>query len=152
MTESRFFDRGKRILLDYQVPTRLEEIENLAEEVNKALPDRDLAFTANLCLEELITNAILHGLKGAADHLIHVLISISDEWMEIRLKDDAPPFNPFLQAPKPDLNKKIEERPVGGLGIHLVKTLMNEVHACYDGAGNLIVLRKRLQRRKPEKN
>ena len=51
--------QDKKVLLDYQVPTRLEEIQNLAEAVNQALPDRDLAFSANLCLEELITNTII---------------------------------------------------------------------------------------------
>jgi len=135
---------NQKRLLDYRVPTRLEEIEKLADAVNKALPDRDLAFSANLCLEELITNTILHGLKGAANRFIHVRISISNEWLEILLKDDAPRFDPFNQAPRPNLDLDITERPVGGLGVHLVKTLMDEVHAYYDGTGNLFVLYKDL--------
>ena len=142
--EYRLCGHDKKVLLDYQVPTRLEEIEKLAEAVNKALPNRDLAFFANLCLEELITNTILHGLKGAADRFIHVQISISDEWLEILLKDDAPRFDPFLQAPSPNLDLDINERPIGGLGVHMVKKLMDDVHAYYDGTGNLIVLLKRL--------
>lgn len=132
------------MLLDYQVPARLEELEKLANAVNKVLPDRDLAFSANLCLEELITNTILHGLKGAADRFIHVRINISNEWLEILLKDDAPRFDPFAQAPKPNLEQDINERPIGGLGVHLVKKLMDDVHAYYDGTGNLIVLLKNL--------
>jgi len=148
--ESLLYGQDKKVLLDCQVPTRLEEIENLAEAVNLALPDHDLAFSANLCLEELITNTILYGLKGAADRFIHVQISLSDEWLEILLKDDAPRFDPFIQAPKPNLNLDINERPIGGLGVHLVKKLMDEVHADYDGTGNLIVLRKRLQHQAAE--
>ncbi|MGZ8916544.1 MAG: ATP-binding protein, partial [Methylobacter sp.] len=92
--ESRLCGHNQNVLLDYQVPTRLEEIEKLAEAVNKVLPDHDLAFSANLCLEELITNTILHGLKGAADRFIHVRMSMSDEWLEILLEDDAPRFDP----------------------------------------------------------
>ena len=138
------------MLLDYQVPTRLEEIEKLAEAVNKALADCDLAFSANLCLEELISNTILHGLKGAADRFIHVQISISNEWLEILLKDDAPRFDPFMQAPKPNLDLDINERPIGGLGIHMVKKLMDDVHADYDGTGNLIVLLKNLHHQTTE--
>lgn len=144
MKESRFCEHNQKVLLDYQLPTRLEEIEILADAVNKALPDRDLAFSVNLCLEELITNTILHGLKGAADRFIHVQINISDEWLEILLKDDAPPFDPFMQAPKPNLDLDVNERPIGGLGVHMVKKLMDDVHADYDGSGNLIVLLKRL--------
>lgn len=148
--ESSLCGQNKEVLLDYQVPTRLEEIEKLAKAVNEALPDRNLAFSANLCLEELITNTILHGLKGTADRFIHVQISLSDEWLEILLKDDAPRYDPFMQAPKPNLDLDINERPIGGLGVHLVKKLMDNVHADYDGTGNLIVLRKRLQHRTTE--
>jgi serine/threonine-protein kinase RsbW len=143
--ESRLCGHNKKVLLDYQMPTRLEEIEKLAKAVDKVLPDRDLAFSVNLCLEELITNTILHGLKGATDRFIHVKISISNEWLEILLKDDAPRYDPFMQAPKPNLDLDINERPIGGLGVHLVKTLMNDVHAYYEGTGNLFVLYKALR-------
>jgi anti-sigma regulatory factor (Ser/Thr protein kinase) len=136
---------GKKLLLDYQLPSRLEEIEKLADAVNAALPDRaDLAFAANLCLEELVANTILHGLKGRADRLIHIRLSLSEQWLEITIKDDAPPFDPFTQVPKPDLGLGVIDRPVGGLGIHLVKTMMDDARACYDGTGNLIVLLKSL--------
>ena len=147
---SLLYGQNKKVLLDYQVPTRLEEIEKLAEAVNKTLFDCDLAFSANLCLEELITNTILHGLKGAADRFIHVQISLSNEWLEIFLKDDAPRFDPFMQAPKPNLDLDINERPIGGLGIHMVKKLMDKVHAEYDGTGNLIVLLKNLHHQTTE--
>lgn len=143
--DSRLCGHDKKVLLDYQLPTRLEEIEKLADAVDKALPDRDLAFSVNLCLEELITNTILHGLKDATDRFMHVQISISSEWLEILLKDDTPRFDPFMQAPKPNLDLGINERPIGGLGVHLVKTLMNDVHAYYDGTGNLFVLYKALR-------
>jgi anti-sigma regulatory factor (Ser/Thr protein kinase) len=148
--ESPFCGHNKKVLLNYQMPARLEEIEKLANAVNKALPDRDLAFSANLCLEELITNTILYGLKGAADRFIHVRISVSDEWLEILIKDDAPRFDPFMQAPRPDLDLDSNERPIGGLGVHMVKKLMDDVHAYYDGTGNLIVLLKSLHQQMPE--
>lgn len=145
--ESLVCGQEKKVLLDRQVPARLEEIEKLANAVNQALPDRNLAFAANLCLEELISNIILHGLKGAADRFIHVQISVSNEWLEILLLDDAPQFDPFMQAPKPNLSLDVKERPIGGLGVHMVKKLMDDVHASYDGTGNLIVLLKSLHPR-----
>lgn len=145
---ANFSGRNKKVLLDYQVPARLEEIEKLADAVKKALPDPDLAFSVNLCLEELITNIILHGLKGVSDRFVHVRIRASNEWLEILLQDDAPRFDPFIQAPRPNLDLDVNERPVGGLGVHMVKKLMDEVHAHYTGSGNAIVLLKRLQHRK----
>jgi len=148
--ESRLCRNDKKVLLNYQLPTRLEEIEKLAEAVTNALPDRDLAFSANLCLEELIINTIVYGLKGNADQFIHIQINLSNEWLEIVLKDNAPRFDPFMQAPRPNLELDINERPIGGLGVHLVKKLMDDVHAYYDGTGNLIVLRKRLHHQTTE--
>lgn len=140
---------NKVLLLEYTLPTRLDEIERLADAVSGALPDRpDLAFSANLCLEELITNIITHGLKGQPDRTIRVRVSISVEWLEIILKDDAPPFDPFLAVPEPDLDLDLEDRPIGGLGVHLVKALMDDARAYYDGSGNLIVLLKTV--RQPE--
>ena len=139
--------KNKTLLLEYRLDSRVEEIAALAEAVDEALAERpDLAFAVNLCLEELITNTIQHGLHGAPDRPIHVRLSRSDEWLEIILKDDAPPFDPFVQAPAPSLDASVEAREVGGLGVHMVKTMMDEVRAFYDGSGNLIVLLKTLKR------
>lgn len=137
----------KTLLLDYQLPAHLEELEKLATAVEEALPERpDLAFSANLCLDELITNTILHGLQGAQNRLIRVRMNISAQWLEIIIKDDAPQFDPFVQAPAPDLDQDLDERQVGGLGVHLVKTLMDDARTYYDGSGNLIVLLKTLRK------
>lgn len=140
---------NKRVLLEYKLhPTRLEEIAKMAAAVTEALPkDRDdLAFQANLCLDELITNTISYGLKGDENGNIHLLMSISDEWLEIILKDDAPQFDPFLDVPQPDLDLDIDERPIGGLGVHLVKKMMDDARAYYNGSGNVIVLLKTLRK------
>lgn len=148
--KSRPCGHDKQVLLDCRVPARLEAIETLADAVNEVLPDRDLAFSVNVCLEELITNVIVHGLKGAADRFMQVQLIISDDWLEILLRDDAPRFDPFMQAPEPNLDLDVNDRPIGGLGVHMVKKLMDEVHADYDGAGNLIVLRKHLRHKASE--
>lgn len=139
----------KTVVLDYSLhPAQLPQIAKLAQAIDRALSPRpDLAFSANLCLEELITNIITHGLKGQADHLIHIRLSLSVEWLEIVLKDDAPPFDPFGQAAVPDLDRDVEDRPIGGLGVHLVKTLMDDARAHHDGSGNLIVLLKAAQKK-----
>jgi serine/threonine-protein kinase RsbW len=148
--KSRPCGHDKQVLLDCRVPARLEAIETLADAVNEVLPDRDLAFSVNVCLEELITNVIVHGLKGAADRFMQVQLIISDDWLEILLRDDAPRFDPFMQAPEPNLDLNVNDRPIGGLGVHMVKKLMDEVHADYDGTGNVIVLRKHLRHKASE--
>ena len=135
----------KKLLLDYVMPSVMDAIIDLAAAVDEALADKvTLAFQVNLCLEELVTNIIKYGLKESPTHPIHVQIYQSERYLEIYLKDDAPEFNPFIDAPVPDTKLDVEERPIGGLGIHFVKTLMDQAQAYYDGSGNLIVLLKQL--------
>jgi len=139
----------KVLLLDYPLPAQLEELEKLAGAVEDALSQHpDLVFPVNLCLEELITNTILHGLQEAKNRFIRVRMYLSDAWLEISIKDDAPPFDPFVDVVAPDIDLKVEDRPIGGLGVHLVKTLMDDARTYYDGSGNLIVLLKTLRKDK----
>lgn len=139
--------RGKtghmRVILDYLMPAHIEALPALAAAVSDALSaDEALAFSANLCLEELIVNSIRYGLDAVPRHDFHVVIQKSDDMLEIILEDDAPHFDPFAQEAAPRLDLGIEERPVGGLGIHIVRSLMDEVKAEYPDHGNRILLRK----------
>lgn len=134
------------VLLEHSFPSSLDEIPKVNQLVEEVLVERpDLALSTSLCLEELIANTVQHGLKGAADRQIQVRLSLSEDWLQIQLKDDAPPFDPFDEAPAPDLDLEIDERPIGGLGVHLVKSMMDQAYAYYDGSGNLIVLLKTLK-------
>ena len=138
-------DCAPEVLLDYRLASRISALETLADAVGAALPGQaDLAFKVNLCLEEIIANIILHGLAGAPDHEIRVRMSCTGARLEVPVEDDAPRYDPFAQAPGPDLGLDVERRPVGGLGVHLVKTLMDRVRAEHDGAGNRIVLEKKM--------
>ena len=136
---------GTQLLLDYVMPSQVHMFETLADIVECAITDRpDIAFSATICLEELITNTIEHGLRNAPDHAIRVRIRRGPDALEISVKDDAPAFDPFRDAPLPDLEADVETRAVGGLGLHIVRTLMDEAWASYDGTGNLITLKKKL--------
>jgi serine/threonine-protein kinase RsbW len=136
----------KVLLLDYTMPSQVVMFGNLAVSVEDAIPDLpDIAFSANLCLEELITNTIQYGLGNAPDRAIRIFISRSPDCLEIVVRDDAPPFDPFNSVPTPDIDAGVDERDIGGLGVHLVRTLMDEAWATYDGTGNLITLKKTLK-------
>lgn len=125
--------------------SKLESIAALAEQVDSLLADHPrLAFQVNLCLDELLTNTITHGLKGAPDHRIEVELKREAEWLEIVLSDDAPPYDPFADSPRPDLEAELDERPIGGLGVHFVRSLMQSAEVSHEGGGNRVVLRKRL--------
>ena len=133
----------KKVLLTYELPSQLEAIEQLADAVDDALVDHaDLCFPINLCLDELITNIILYGLKKAPDRRIQVEISTSAQYLEIQIQDDAPQFDPFTEAPAADLTSNLDEREIGGLGVHLVKKMMTSYETRYNCTGNLTILQK----------
>jgi serine/threonine-protein kinase RsbW len=94
-----------------------------------------------LSCEELLTNTITYGYPEGGDHHITIVVSVEPGQVEVRLEDDAIPFNP-LEREEPDITLSVEERPVGGLGIFFVKRIMNEVIYDRTETGNRIILRK----------
>lgn len=77
-----------------------------------------------LALDELLTNTIRHGGLGGTDRWIDLSVEIGAEVVTIDLIDDGTPFDPTRQAP-PNLELALEDRPIGGLGIHLVRQFMD---------------------------
>jgi anti-sigma regulatory factor (Ser/Thr protein kinase) len=70
-------------------------------------------------------------------------LELDHERLKLTLTDDGPPFDPFSQA-APDTTLSIEDRPIGGLGIHLVRKLMDEISYERRDGHNVVVLVKRL--------
>ena len=104
--------------------TRLTEaVENLGEKENWSLA---LVGKVNLVLEELAMNTINHG-HDEGLHEITVTFNSTDEALTIDVVDDGKPFDPLHDAPIPDVNAPIHERPIGGLGVYLVRKLMDEL-------------------------
>lgn len=85
---------------------------------------KDLS-SLHLALEEIITNVITHGYRNGAAHVFDVkLEAVSADRIRATVIDDAPAFNPLARA-ELDTSLALEDRPVGGLGVHLVKKLMD---------------------------
>lgn len=83
-------------------------------------------FKVNLVLEELVVNVMTHG--GRADRArIEVTVTSSDDLISISISDNGVAFDPLTDAPEPETTGSIEERHVGGLGVHLVRTMMDDV-------------------------
>ncbi|MFM7144176.1 MAG: ATP-binding protein [Alphaproteobacteria bacterium] len=95
----------------------------------------------NLALDELVTNAITHG--GSSEPLSLVL-RLSGDRLQAELTDRGRRFDPLREAPPPDLDSPLEERRVGGLGIHMVKKMMDLVDYQWTGDRNRVRIEKRL--------
>ncbi|MEW6545122.1 MAG: ATP-binding protein [Nitrospirota bacterium] len=126
---------------------RLSELERLSEAVTSfgeghRLPEKTL-YALNLALDEIVTNIISYGYDDQADHQINLRLSIGDGEVTAEVEDDGKPFNP-LEAPEPDVTKPIEERQVGGLGIHLTRKLMDRLAYERRQGKNRLLLWKRV--------
>jgi serine/threonine-protein kinase RsbW len=107
----------------------LSEIARLAEAVTTfgnrfGLPAGTI-FNANLALEELVTNVVTH---DASDGLRQIEVSLALDGGRVVavVEDDGPSFDPFTKVAAPDLTSTVEDRAVGGLGVHLVRSLTDE--------------------------
>jgi len=106
-----------------QIPQLAEFIEAIAEE--KAL-NQGLCMSLNLALEEAVTNVILYAYPDGADGLVDIEAVIREHSVEFIITDSGTPFDPTA-APDVDVTLNAEERAIGGLGIHLVRQIMDEV-------------------------
>ncbi len=98
-------------------------------------------YLACLVLEELITNTIKYGYADAAgQHSIAVDLLLEPTQVLLRLADDGRPFNP-LDLPAPQTDGAIEDRKVGGLGIHLVRSLAADMSYRREADRNLVEVR-----------
>ena len=103
----------------------------------------DLTFQIGLAIEELGVNIVEYGHDDGKAHEIEIVISSEDEAITIEIEDDGQAFNPLSDAPEPDLKASVEDRTVGGLGIHLVRSMMDEVHYQRQQNKNCLTLVKR---------
>ena len=95
----------------------------------------------SLVMEELITNSIKYGYGDTNEHIITIELEIANAAITIAVEDDGRPFNP-LQAPQPDISSSLEDRETGGLGIHLIRELSDEIFYRRNGAVNRLTLKK----------
>ncbi|HEY4170212.1 MAG TPA: ATP-binding protein [Reyranella sp.] len=133
-------------LLTLKVANDLASLPQLADELEafckaRAVPSRTVhRFT--LALEEVLTNVIAYAFPEEGRREIDVRIAWRDGTLHATVSDDGVAFNP-LTRPAPDLQAPIEQRPVGGLGIHLLRTLSETADYRRDGDRNVLTFSMR---------
>lgn len=134
--------------LSIKIETQLKELERLFAAVEafgqKDHWSPDVIFRVNLVLEELTINIIHYG-HDEGIHEIDITLTSHPDALTIEIRDDGRPFDPLHDAPAPDVTSALEDRPVGGLGHYLVRTMMDDIHYQREGDRNhstLTVYRK----------
>jgi len=134
--------------LQFTLKNRVAEIARLGERLGEFAAVRQLTpsvlYDLNLALEEAVTNIISHGYSDHREHEILVRIRVESGAVIVELKDDARAFNP-LTAPDADVTTPLDERTAGGLGIHLMRKLMDEIEYQRLADGNLLIMKKNIE-------
>jgi len=117
-----------------------DSLEQIAQA--HAIPDRKL-HEVQLALEEHLTNIVRYGYQDDAEHQIKVTLALTPDALRIQIEDDGCPFNP-LEHPTPDLSKPIDERPIGGMGIHMMRKSLDGMEYRRESGKNILTMAKRL--------
>ncbi len=104
-----------------------------------------MTFHLTLILDELISNIINYGYTDFDVHPIDVTISLDGDVITISIEDDSEPFN-ILEAPEPELDVPLDERerPIGGMGVHLVKNMVGTIDYKRENGKNILILSKKI--------
>jgi anti-sigma regulatory factor (Ser/Thr protein kinase) len=106
-------------------------------------PSPKALYLVPLAIEEIVTNCIHYGYDDAGEHTIVILLSVADQTLTMTVVDDGHEFDPLARE-TPDLTLAAEDRPIGGLGIHLLRNLADNVAYERRDGMNRLTLTKRL--------
>jgi serine/threonine-protein kinase RsbW len=134
-------------VLSLTLSNERRELARLGERVEQfgiesGLPPDDTA-AVNLALDELVTNVIKYAYDDDREHGIHVTVTLRADLVTITVEDEGKPFNP-LEAPSPNLDLPIEDWPIGGLGVHIVKSIADTLDYRRERGRNVVRVEKRL--------
>jgi len=103
----------------------------------------EATFFAGLTIEELVTNCIKYGYDDSGEHIIDIELSVANHTLTITVVDDGRAFDPLSVSP-PDMSGAIEDRPIGGLGIHMLRELADNMAYERRDNTNRVTLIKRM--------
>jgi len=119
----------------------LHELARLAEELERFCLESSLGsevqYDLNLALEELFTNAIRHGGCEGMEQAVKIRLESTGDGVHVEFCDRGLPFDPNIASP-PDLSR------IGGLGVHLVRNIMQDFQYQRAGEWNRITMRRAL--------
>ena len=132
---------------EFVIQNDLQQLDSLMEQVlgfcMQIGVSENILFDIRLAIEEAVTNTIRHGYDDRHTHTIRLTTELRNGNLILQVEDDAKAFNP-LKAPDPDLNLPIEKKQPGGLGIYLIKKVMDDVEYERVDGKNILRMKKML--------
>ena len=130
--------------LHLKVETKQDELDRVSTAIEdfglQADWPMDLVFKVNLALEEVVINVMNYGHDDGL-HEIEISLFSDENALTIEIVDDGRPFDPLHDAPRPNVTGELEDRNIGGLGIHLVRKMMDDVRYRREQGKNHLTLK-----------
>lgn len=139
--------------LSLMVTNELSELSRVTEALAQfadaeALPAR-VRFELELAVEEILVNVLKYGYDDDQAHSIALSVRYEEGLLSAEISDDGRPFNP-LEVAAPDVDAPPGERPLGGLGIYLVKQTMDRLSYRREAGRNYLLMQKWVLPEKPD--
>lgn len=130
------------------LPSKMESLPQLHALIDEITKILNIPFaTANnidLALEEAIVNIIDYAYPNREEGFIDLRVEANDRWIQFVIMDDGIPFDP-TSRPDVDTTQSIEDRPIGGLGIHLIRNIMSGINYNRADGKNILTLTLNLE-------
>jgi serine/threonine-protein kinase RsbW len=137
-------DGELRLELAPQLPEVARMVEALEAYAERTGLPTDTAYQVTLVLDELVTNIVSYGVAPGETRPITLSLSWAGGVLEIVLSDPGKPFDP-RSVPPPDTGASLDDRRIGGLGVHIARSFMDSLDWRHDGGRNHLTLVKRIE-------
>ncbi len=140
--------------LHLAITNQFEAIHAMSEAVEafcqKQGMDQHSLMSLNLAMVEWVSNIIKYSTLPHGSHDIEVKVALRDDAIETIIRDAGVAFDP-TDAPEPDLESDIKDRPIGGLGIYIIRNLVDAFQYTRHDGRNQIIMRKALRSSEADK-
>lgn len=127
------------------VPRSIAALGDITQLIDRFFAESSLVgarYSIELAIEEIFTNMVRHNAGGSSD--LKIELDADDGEVVATVTDfDAPRFDPTTDAPPPGIERQLEQRTPGGLGIHLVRKMIDRIEYSHRDRTATVVLRKR---------
>ena len=131
-----------------RVKSEISEIAKISQIFNRFSTQhqfsKKIANAFDLALDEILNNIMTYGYDDQNIHDIDIQIHLSDNQLIVTIIDDGREFNP-LNAPAAETGSSLEDRRIGGLGIHLIRKTMDNIYYKYENNKNCLTIKKNIR-------
>ena len=129
----------------FELKNDLSELETLCRHLKtfgqQTALSEALITDVNICLDELFTNIVCYGFKDKSEHITWFSLNLNNDELTVIIEDAGVAFNP-IEKKDPEISDDLKNVKIGGLGIHIVRKLMDDLHYERKNGKNKLTLKK----------